>query len=846
MSFLRSKHSGWGPDGRRTPFMGGGGGGQPTQSTSYNTNIPEYARPYVENMLESTQKQIYNQDMTGFRPYQAYSKDPNDYFAGFSPMQQQAQRATANLQTPGQFGDATSLAGASGLGSLGLAGQAAGVGQQFAQQAQNPAAMQGYMSPYMQNVVDYQKTQALRDYQIGAPMRARQAVGAGAFGGNRQALMEAEAQRSLGSQLQGIAATGSQKAFEDAQRQQQFGAQLGLQGIQAGLQGMGQAGQAAGTLGQLGQQQFGAQKDIINMQSQMGKEQQALEQSKINQQIQDYAIAQQYPFMQLGLMNAMLRGLPLQTQTTQLYQAQPSMLQQGIGLTGAASTLFGGRAAGGAIKEYREGGIVGYAPGGVIDSTRAKLEQIADMPGGVQKLEQIRNSSTSEEIREMATEIIVQKQMEAQAEQQAQKGRMSGIALAGGPAFESQSMAGGGIIAFAGQGPSLVPEIDEEGYVMPSSKEEAQSRLGMFFRGSPEQKLANKQYAYDQNRREEIGRQISNLSIPFTESVTPSQRAERQSEIKRLQNELVNLNDPNRYSGQQRYTGPMPTGTSAGTDTAAADTKADAKSSASQTGGGAPVDRGIAALTGRKSLEQEMREQERLMGPNTVNEGLNAKIAERLAGLSKQEKQDELAAIRRAFIEFGTTAAPGGMGIAALKGIGSYGDARDAAKKARESMDLELTKMQADIKKGERAEKRGNLDAAAKSYENAENRELKIAEMQNQLKVAGMQLNRPGELEKAFALFEKDPAKFREFIAAKDPNRGNLATATKDILAAKFPEYKLIAMTPIEKRTPEQNAALERMYKEATTEAERMLRGGSTAASGAKGQVDTKNPLLGT
>jgi hypothetical protein len=455
MSFLRSKHSGWGPDGRRTPFMGGGGGGSPapTQTTSYSTNVPEYARPYVENMLESTQKQIYTDDMAGFRPYKPYSTDVNQYFAGFSPMQQQAQRATAGLQTPGQYGTATGLAGASGLGAFGAAQQAIGAGQQFAQQAQDPRAMQGYMSPYMQNVVDYQKTQALRDYQMAAPMRARAAIGAGAFGGSRQAIESAEAQRNLMGQLQGISATGSQKAFEDAQRQQQFGAQLGMQGLQTGLQGYGQMGQAASTLGQLGGQQLGAQKEIIGLQSQMGKEQQALEQNKINQAIQDYAIAQQYPFMQLGMMNAMLRGLPLQTQTTQLYQAQPSMLQQGIGLAGAGASLFGGgRAAGGAIKEYRQGGIVGYAPGGVIDSTRAQLEQIADMPGGVQKLEQIRNSSTSDEVRKMAAEVIIEKQMEAQAEQQTQKARMSGIAMAGGPAFESQGMAGGGIIAFQAGG----------------------------------------------------------------------------------------------------------------------------------------------------------------------------------------------------------------------------------------------------------------------------------------------------------------------------------------------------------------------------------------------------------
>lgn len=340
MSILKSKHSGWTHEMTRTPFGGGsGGGGQPTQTTTQTSNIPEYARPYVENMLASTQKQIYNEDMTGFRPYQPYSTNPNDYVAGFSPLQQQAQAATANLQTPDQYGAGSSLAGMAGLGSLGIAGQAAGAGQQYNQMAQDPRAMQGFMSPYMQNVVDFQKQSALRDYQVAQPMRQAQAVAKGAFGGSRQAIENAEAQRNLNTQLQGIQATGTQKAFEDAQRQQQFGAQLGMQGYGAALQGLGQAGQAAGTLGQLGTQQLGAQQNIINLQSQAGAQQQAQEQQKINQSIQDYATAQQYPYMQLGIMNSMLRGLPLQSSTTQMYQAQPSTGQQllgyGLGALGA-------------------------------------------------------------------------------------------------------------------------------------------------------------------------------------------------------------------------------------------------------------------------------------------------------------------------------------------------------------------------------------------------------------------------------------------------------------------------------------------------------------------------------
>jgi hypothetical protein len=334
---------GFGAGGMTLEGGSSGGGGGPTNTTTQTSNVPEYARPYVENMLASTQKQIYTTndqgEQTGFRPYQPYSTNPNDYVAGFSPLQQQSQAGAANLQTPDQYGAGSSLAGMAGLGSLGVSRQAAGAGQQYNRMAQDPNSMQGFMSPYMQNVVDYQKSQAVRDYGIGQQGLRAQAARSGAFGGSRQAIQEAESQRALGSQLQGIEAQGAQQAFQNAQQAQQFGANLGLQGYGAALQGLGQANQAAGTLGQLGTQQLGAQTNILNLQSQAGAQQQAQEQQKINQSIQDYATAQQYPYMQLGVMNSMLRGLPLQSSTTQMYQAQPSTGQQllgyGLGALGA-------------------------------------------------------------------------------------------------------------------------------------------------------------------------------------------------------------------------------------------------------------------------------------------------------------------------------------------------------------------------------------------------------------------------------------------------------------------------------------------------------------------------------
>ena len=284
-------------------FGGGGGGGgggsapAPSSQTVTQTSIPEYARPYVERMLGKSEALTdINQN-----PYQNYG---GQRIADFNQNQQNAFANVFNQAPASQLGTATNLAGQAGLGAIGMQGQAGqlgqealgygqagsmygglgaeqaiqraqqtarqagmyggmgagiggmgvqaaqqgfGAGEQFARQATDPRAMQAYMSPYMQNAVDFQKSEAIRDFNIGQQAQRARAVGSGAFGGSRQAIVESEAQRNLGTQLGGIQATGTQKAFEDAQRQQQFGANLGLQGLQAGYGGLGLGMQGAQT-----------------------------------------------------------------------------------------------------------------------------------------------------------------------------------------------------------------------------------------------------------------------------------------------------------------------------------------------------------------------------------------------------------------------------------------------------------------------------------------------------------------------------------------------------------------------------------------------------------------------
>jgi surface antigen len=84
------------------------------------------------------------------------------------------------------------------------------------------AQAQQYMSPYLQNVLDVQKNQAMLDFQRGQAGRDATAVGEGAFGGSRGAVQQGIANEALQRDMQRIQAEGQQKAFESAQ--QQFGA----------------------------------------------------------------------------------------------------------------------------------------------------------------------------------------------------------------------------------------------------------------------------------------------------------------------------------------------------------------------------------------------------------------------------------------------------------------------------------------------------------------------------------------------------------------------------------------------------------------------------------------------
>lgn len=280
--------------------------------------------------------------------------------AGPSGLQQQAYQSAAGMQAPTQYGTATDIGQTAGLGLLNTAGQAQGLlslaqqaveqGRRYGQDIVNPYRTQQFMSPYMQNVVEAQQREALRRSAIEGTQQAGQAVKAGAFGGSRAGLLEAERQRNLATQLGDIQASGLQAAYKDAQAQQLAAQQQAMQGLTAGMQGYGQgiqgqtgaygqAMQGAGTLSNIGGQQLGAQQSIANLQNVLGQQQQQNQQQVINQAMQNLQLQRMYPQQQLQYLSGMLSGMPVSSTGQVTNIPAPSLLSQAAGL---GTSLIGG------------------------------------------------------------------------------------------------------------------------------------------------------------------------------------------------------------------------------------------------------------------------------------------------------------------------------------------------------------------------------------------------------------------------------------------------------------------------------------------------------------------------
>jgi hypothetical protein len=331
---------------------------EPTQVTQTQYGFAPEVAPYAQTLLGQAQALTD----TGANPYMQYQGERT---AQFSPLQQLSFENAAMMQTAPQLKDATAMAGTAGLGAL----NTSYTYNPYSNQQFTGQAVKDYMSPYMDNVVARQQQDATRQAAIAQQAQGAQAARAGAFGGSGDYLMRAQGRANLARQQGDIFAQGQQQAFQNAQQQfnqaqgqnlaaAQLNAQQGQYGAGLGLQGLQTAITGANAIGALGGQQYQQNMGINALQNQYGLQQQAQMQKDIDTKYQDYLNYQNYPYKQLGFMSDIIRGVPLTQTGSSVYQQAPSAVQNiaSLGLGAAGIAKVAGMAGGG-VATSNSGGL---------------------------------------------------------------------------------------------------------------------------------------------------------------------------------------------------------------------------------------------------------------------------------------------------------------------------------------------------------------------------------------------------------------------------------------------------------------------------------------------------------
>jgi hypothetical protein len=365
------------PVGKRMTLEGGGGGSQTSTGTTYTSNVPEYAKPYYEELLKQTGKETFKTDgsgtVTGIKDYTPYT---GERVAGFTPGQTNLQSQYSNLQSPTGFTDAA--AGTSYGKNLGYGAAGAGLGQALSYQPTNYNAQQVgsqvfgqgaadyYSNPYTQNVTNTALREAMQKGVMDKNALMSGSIGRGTFGGARNALLQAEQNRGLNQQLGDIQYKGAADAYTNAQAQfqadqqrrmqadlanQQTGLAANAQNVQgqqyaAGLgKDIGLAGLTAGldaskTQGAIAATEQTANLERLKAQSTSAAEQQAYQQKIDDLKYQQTMEAQDWQKKQLEFYSNILHGTSGALGSTQVnYTPQASPISQlaGAGVAGLSA-----------------------------------------------------------------------------------------------------------------------------------------------------------------------------------------------------------------------------------------------------------------------------------------------------------------------------------------------------------------------------------------------------------------------------------------------------------------------------------------------------------------------------
>ncbi len=269
------------------------------QNLGTTNNLSPYVGPYVTEMLGRGQA-------LASQPYQEFQ---GPLTAGTSDLQQKAFQGIGALQVPENMG----------------------VGRFDA------TAAQQYMNPYLMTALQPQIDEARRQAEIQRVADAGRLTRAGAFGGSRQAVMEAEGRRGLADRIARITGEGYRDAFNRAQ--EQFNKE------------------------QAARNRFGF--DVLGGLGTAGAKQRAIEQQGLSADIAAFEEERDFPYKQVQYMQSLLQGLPVEAQS--VTYSQPSTLSKLLGgasdIRDLFSNLYGGSSGSGIVNA-----IVGESLGPKTDA----------------------------------------------------------------------------------------------------------------------------------------------------------------------------------------------------------------------------------------------------------------------------------------------------------------------------------------------------------------------------------------------------------------------------------------------------------------------------------------------
>ena len=259
----------------------------------------QHLSPYLEGLerrlLQSAFGQFDGETQTSPGLLDRRLNIPQFQVAGLDPLQQQALALA-----PQMFGSfAPFVRGAGQTAGAGTAALAGGLGM-----LADPTRSIGmFMSPYETEVVDRAMADIARAGDIQRKGIGARAVGAGAFGGSRQAIAESELDRNVLDRQANIAAQLRNQGFGQALTASQRAAQL--------MGGLGQAfGSLAGTTADIGRVGSELGRADLGMLTQLGDIGRTFQQQQLEAQRQNLLQESQEPFTRLQLGQQLIKGLP--------------------------------------------------------------------------------------------------------------------------------------------------------------------------------------------------------------------------------------------------------------------------------------------------------------------------------------------------------------------------------------------------------------------------------------------------------------------------------------------------------------------------------------------------------